>query len=75
MKNATFSEIREALRGKRRILVASHLRPDADAYGSTIAVALWLLSEGHEVTAWNEDGMLSKFAFLPSSEIVTAPPA
>jgi phosphoesterase RecJ-like protein len=75
MKNATFSEIREALRGKRRILVASHLRPDADAYGSTIAVALWLLSEGHEVTAWNEDGMLSKFSFLPSSELVTAPTA
>ena len=75
MKRATFSEIREALRGKHRILVASHLRPDADAYGSTIATALWLLSEGHDVTAWNEDGMLSKFAFLPSSELVTAPPA
>jgi hypothetical protein len=27
MKAATFSEIREALRGARRILVASHLRP------------------------------------------------
>jgi len=75
MKSASFAEIREALRGKRRILVASHLRPDADAYGSTIAAALWLLAEGHEVTAWNEDGMLSKFSFLPSSELVTAPPA
>jgi phosphoesterase RecJ-like protein len=75
MKSASFSEIREALRGKQRILVASHLRPDADAYGSTIAAALWLRAEGHEVTAWNEDGMLSKFSFLPSSELVTAPPA
>lgn len=75
MKSATFSEIRGALRGKRRILVASHLRPDADAYGSTIAAALWLREEGHEVSAWNEDGMLAKFGFLPSSEIVTAPPA
>jgi phosphoesterase RecJ-like protein len=75
MTSATFPEIREALRGKRRILVASHLRPDADAYGSTIAAALWLLSEGHEVTAWNQDGMLEKFSFLPSSELVTAPPA
>jgi phosphoesterase RecJ-like protein len=75
MKNADFLAIREALRGKRRVLVASHLRPDADAYGSTIAAALWLHDEGHEVTAWNEDGMLSKFSFLPSSELVTAPPA
>ena len=47
MTSATFPEIREALRGKRRILVASHLRPDADAYGSTIAAALWLLSLIH----------------------------
>lgn len=75
MNAATFSEIRDALRGRRRILVASHLRPDADAYGSTIAAALWLRSEGHEVSAWNEDGMLSKFSFLPSSELVTAPAA
>jgi phosphoesterase RecJ-like protein len=75
MKHVAFPEIREALRNRSRILIASHLRPDADAYGSTIAAALWLRSEGHEVTAWNMDGMLGKFSFLPSSEIVTAPPA
>jgi len=75
MRAADFSGIRDALRGKRRVLVASHLRPDADAYGSTIAAALWLRDEGHEVAAWNEDGMLSKFSFLPSSELVTAPPS
>jgi len=71
----SFSDIRDALSGLRRILVASHLRPDADALGSTIAVALWLRNEGHDVTAWNEDGMLEKFAFLPSSGIVTRPSA
>lgn len=75
MKSVAFPEIREALKGRHRILVVSHLRPDADAYGSTIAAALWLISEGHEVTAWNEDGMLEKFAFLPSSELITAPSA
>ena len=75
MITTDFHGIREALRGRGRILVASHLRPDADAFGSTIAVALWLRGEGHEVTAWNEDGMLSKFSFLPSSEIVTSPSA
>jgi phosphoesterase RecJ-like protein len=75
MRTATFSEIREALRGCRRILVVSHLRPDADALGSTIAAALWLHDAGHEVTAWNEDGILAKFSFLPSSELVTKPSA
>jgi len=73
MKNADFHEIRQALKGCSRILVASHLRPDADAYGSTIAAALWLQSEGHEVTAWNADGMLHKFAFLPLSDLVSYP--
>jgi len=71
----SFSQIRDRLSGCRRILVVSHLRPDADAYGSTIAAALWLLAEGHEVTAWNEDGMLGKYSFLPSSELVTSPAA
>jgi phosphoesterase RecJ-like protein len=75
MKKVAFPEIRETLRNRKCVLVASHLRPDADAYGSTIAAALWLQSEGHEVTAWNADGMLSKFSFLPSSEIVAAPPS
>ena len=75
MRSANFTEIREALRGCHRILVVSHLRPDADALGSTIAAALWLRDEGHDVTAWNEDGMLEKFSFLPSSELVTKPPA
>jgi len=73
--NHSFSKIRDALGGLHRILVASHLRPDADALGSTIAAALWLRDEGHDVKAWNEDGMLEKFSFLPSSEIVTRPSA
>lgn len=73
MKSSSFSEIRETLRGCHRILVASHLRPDADALGSTIAAALWLQSEGHEVTAWNENGMPEKFSFFASSELVTKP--
>ena len=73
MRNASFAEIRDSLRGCRRILIASHLRPDADALGSTIAAAIWLRNEGHEVTAWNEDGMPEKFTFLPCSELVTKP--
>ncbi len=71
--NATFEEIRRALEPARTVLVASHLRPDGDALGSTIAFALWLKSLGKEVTAWNEDGMLDKFRYLPGADLVTAP--
>jgi bifunctional oligoribonuclease and PAP phosphatase NrnA len=75
MRSAGFSEIREALRDRRSVLVTGHIRPDADAYGSMIAASLWLRSEGHDVTVWNADGMLSKFSFLPSSGMVTPPSA
>ena len=40
--NATFEQIRDTLAGAKRIGVASHVRPDGDAYGCTIAMALHL---------------------------------
>jgi len=70
-----FDAISAALRDARRIAVASHLRPDADALGSTIAAALWLRSAGKEISAWNEDGMPEKFRYLPGWELVSTPPA
>lgn len=70
-----FDKILSALDGARRIAIASHLRPDADALGSTIACALWLKDCGKEVTAWNEEGVLNKFHYLPGYELVSPPPA
>lgn len=70
-----FDEILQALRPAKRVAVASHLRPDADALGSTVAFALWLQHLGKEVTAWNEDGVLGKFSYLPCHELITRPPA
>jgi len=70
-----FDSISEALRNARAVGVASHVRPDADALGSTIAFALWLRDCGKEVTAYNEEGSTSKFHYLPCHEMVTLPPA
>jgi phosphoesterase RecJ-like protein len=53
----------------------SHARPDGDALGCTIAMALCLRQLGKEVTAWNEDGVPEKFRYLPDHEIVQRPPA
>ena len=75
MSPADFDPIASALHDARTVVVASHLRPDADALGSTIAAALWLKSCGKEVVAWNEDGAISKFSFLPGYQMVTTPPA
>ncbi len=73
--NASFDEISEALKTAETVIVASHLRPDGDALGSTIAFALWLRSIGKKVIAWNENGVPSKYEFLPEHGIVTVPPS
>jgi phosphoesterase RecJ-like protein len=73
--NASFSEIAESIAEAENILVASHIRPDGDALGSTIAFALWLSSLRKRVTAWNEDGVTQKYRYLPRYELVVAPDA
>lgn len=71
--NAPFDEIASAFRKYESFCVMSHHRPDGDAYGSQLAVALCLRELGKEVVVWNEDGLLPKFAFLPHSELIHAP--
>jgi phosphoesterase RecJ-like protein len=73
--NCGLDQIAAVLREKRRFVVMSHVRPDGDALGCTLAMALCLKQLGKDVTVWNEDGMLDKFRYLPGSELVTKPPA
>ncbi len=75
VRNASFAEIADAIRQAQSIVVLSHVRPDGDAFGSQIALALSLKQLGKEVTVWNEDGILEKYAFLPGVEMLTTPPA
>ncbi|ALJ56336.1 Bifunctional oligoribonuclease and PAP phosphatase NrnA [Candidatus Xiphinematobacter sp. Idaho Grape] len=72
--NVCFNQILSALHWARNILVTSHLRPDGDALGSAIASALWLRSLGKKVTTWNEDGVPSRFHYLPFHSYVSIPP-
>jgi phosphoesterase RecJ-like protein len=58
-----------------RFLVISHVRPDGDAYGSTLGLAASLRAQGKEVATVNADGLAPAFAFLPGSERLTAPAA
>ncbi|MBA3273099.1 MAG: bifunctional oligoribonuclease/PAP phosphatase NrnA [Chthoniobacterales bacterium] len=74
MTNTPFAEIASALREAQHIAVLSHVRPDGDAFGSQLAMALTLRELGKDVTVWNEDGMLEKYSFLPGAELITLPP-
>ncbi|MBR4424269.1 MAG: bifunctional oligoribonuclease/PAP phosphatase NrnA [Mailhella sp.] len=59
------AEVLSALRGAKRVLIASHLRPDGDAMGSCLALAWVLRSMGSEALVYNGDGMPAFLGFLP----------
>jgi phosphoesterase RecJ-like protein len=71
---STFEEIGRILRAHQRFAILGHVRPDGDALGSQLALALSLQALGKEVRVWNEDGMLEKYSFLPRAELLTKPP-
>jgi phosphoesterase RecJ-like protein len=56
-----------------RFLVISHVRPDGDAYGSTLGLALSLQAIGKDVQVVNADGLSPLFEFLPGSKGFLAP--
>jgi bifunctional oligoribonuclease and PAP phosphatase NrnA len=75
VSNTTFEQIGRVLRENQRFAILSHVRPDGDALGSQLALALSLQQLGMDVRVWNEDGMLEKYSFLPRAELLTRPPA
>ena len=75
MTISTFDQIGAVLREHQHFAILSHVRPDGDALGSQLALALSLKHLGKNVRVWNEDGMLEKYSFLPRAELLTKPPA
>jgi bifunctional oligoribonuclease and PAP phosphatase NrnA len=72
--NEGFAPIAAEIQKARTIAVLSHVRPDGDAIGSQLAMALSLIGLGKTVDAWNEDGLPEAFSFLRRSGLVTVPP-
>ena len=73
--NSSFAEIAGALRAAQNIVVLSHVRPDGDAFGSQLALALSLQELGKTVTVWAEEGLLEKYSFMPGGHMLIPPPA
>src|SRR5260370_20856733 len=72
--NASFHEIAGVIGRANRVAILSHVRPDCDAIGSQLALALTLKHWGKEVSAWNEDGLPESFRFLGKSDLIMRPP-
>lgn len=70
----SLSEIADALRSAQRIAIAAHVRPDGDAVGSVLGLALSLRAMGKTVYALLEDGVPSNLTFLPQTDTVLSPP-
>ncbi len=64
-----------AVKAAKEIWILSHVRPDGDAYGSTLGLGLALEAAGSHVRMMNEDGMSGRYAFLPGSDRIERVPA
>lgn len=67
-------QIIEHVRQHQHFLVLTHYRPDGDAIGSQLAMAILLKQLGKHVEVWNDDPVPAKFRFLPHSDLVARPP-
>jgi bifunctional oligoribonuclease and PAP phosphatase NrnA len=74
-ENCSLEQIASLLKDRQRFVVMSHVRPDGDALGCTLAMGHCLRQLGKDVTMWNEEGCLEKFSYLPGAELVQQPPA
>jgi len=75
LENASFDQIGEVLKSHQSFLLLSHIRPDADAIGSQLALGYSLMAMGKSVRFVNEDGLPENLEFLPGSQVIEYPPA
>ncbi len=59
-----------AVRKADKILVASHVNPDGDTIGCLLALGLSFLQIGKKAILLSQDGVPSRFQFLPGSELI-----
>ena len=60
--------IRDRIQAAQCVLVTSHIRPDGDAIGSSLALGLALLDAGKQVQVVLSDGVPASFKHLPGSD-------
>lgn len=71
--NHSFEEIAAVLRAAKRIALVAHVRPDGDAIGSLLGLALSLQALGKTVYPILEDLVPGNLAFLPGTNQVRQP--
>ncbi|OQX61884.1 MAG: hypothetical protein B5M56_08105 [Desulfococcus sp. 4484_241] len=63
-----YREACNQIKKSNSVLLVSHVYPDGDAIGSTVAMGAALKGMGKSVTMYNEDGVPPAYRFLPLSD-------
>lgn len=71
----SLGELAERLRQAERLVILAHVRPDGDAVGSVMGLALSLRAMGKTVIPMLEDPVPENLAFLPHSDEIIRPSA
>lgn len=74
MNTSVSGEIKKRLADAKKVVIASHVRPDGDAIGSLLGLGLALQNAGKTVEMVMADGVPSSFKFLEGSEQVIKQP-
>ncbi len=75
MKNQLTGEIKNRLDAAKKIVIASHVRPDGDAIGSLLGLGLSLREGGKSVQMILVDGVPSSFRYLEGSDLIQKEPS
>ncbi len=74
MNNELTGEIKNRLHSAKKIVIASHVRPDGDAIGSVLGLGLALQNAGKPVEMVLADGVPSSFKYLEGSDLIKKEP-
>ncbi|MBE0669175.1 MAG: DHH family phosphoesterase [Anaerolineales bacterium] len=74
MNKQLTGEIKDRLAVAKKIVIASHVRPDGDAIGSLLGLGLALRDAGKSVQMILADGVPSSFKYLDGSELIQKEP-
>jgi phosphoesterase RecJ-like protein len=64
-------ELTELILREKRFLIATHLNPEGDALGSSLALSMALEALGKETVVYDRDGVPELYRFLPGQERLT----
>ncbi len=72
-KNISLVETGTLLLEANTIALATHVSPDGDTLGSTLGLAMYLKSQGKDVTVFCDDVIMKNFLWMPGIDMVVRP--